>query len=387
VKTLAVNLMPVAKATRVGAAGGVIQGDRGATITVPAGALAQDTLISLTLLPAKDYFVGYNTSELVDGFKVFPDGVTFLKPVQVKLPLNARLPAETEIVFAMFHSDSMNFGAPLKGKVTDDGRYLAFSMTGIESYLVPQSDCVWQDILGTEKQFVSGVIRKQTSQYCENHQQWSHEVNQPLAISVEGQFSIPGGGKFKVLGAHYDYNWNEIISCNSDWCRRHTLVAITNATVTGCLEMCLEPNVSAKEIPAAFKNAPKRFHVTSVSYQDGYDMETNTCRNGLTCENDNNLCTKDICQDGECVHPDNEKAIACKSTCNDCDPNTGMSVNYRCKKCEHCERMGPPEYGKCVPECITDADCPDPADPCYRAICRADHCCGQEAVGDPPCDK
>jgi hypothetical protein len=387
VKSIALNLMPVAESVHIGSAGGIVPGDRGATLTIPPGALMQDKEISLTILPVKDYFVGYNTIELVDGFKIFPDNLIFTKPVQVSLPLNDRQPAGTQISISFFHPNSMSFSDPIIGKVSDDGRNLIFSITRVESYGVPRSGCVWQAIPGTNRNFNIGEIRERIQPFCENHESWKRIVNQPIRFVFELEFNLPVRGRWR-LAETFDYNWNGEVECSSDWCKRsYVVVLASGVSATAYAEWCVDPNMRPDQTPDAFAHAPIRAHITNISYQIGLSRDDESCTDGLKCEDDNNLCTKDVCQAGECVHPDNEKGIICKSNCRECNPNTGECWNFECKKCEKCERTGAPEYGKCVPECITAADCPEPPDPCYRAICRADHCCDQEPVGDPPCDK
>jgi hypothetical protein len=324
--------------------------------------------------------------DLVDGFKILPDGITFQQPILVTLPLLEWQPAETLIPVSIFHSQSLEISPPLSAKVTDDGRYIVFPLTRIDSYGITQRSCRWVMVQGSNFTYTTNEVRERSSQYCQNRQKWTRDVSHRLRINVNTSISLKVD---KVdLSTQYYFNWHHLIACESDYCRRHYVQAVASATITGFVEICVDQQASAKmDWLDLIWLSEKRVRITSVTYQVGAGQDIEACCDGENCESDDNLCTRDICQDGECVHPDNEKGIACKSACKECDPRTGSCLRYKCKECEKCERAEPPIYGKCTPECITPADCPEPPDPCYRAICRSDGCCDKERVGDPPCDE
>jgi hypothetical protein len=386
-KSILLALVAVAKSKMVGPSGGVVEGANGAFVTLPPGALMQNTDISFTMLPSTDYFMGYNVSTTVNSFKILPDGIAFQQPALVTLPLLEMMPAGTEIPFSIFHSASMVFESPVSAKVTDDGRFVVFPISKVESYGAPVENCVWVMVQGSNFRVRSGESRKRTSQYCENNQSWDHRVDHPLGIKAETSVTIPSIGRYDI-STQYDYNWSKSVKCQSDWCRRNYVEAVATAQLTGYVEMCVDRNLPpTARWQNTFQASSKRIRITSVTYLTGYSEQVEPSSNGILCESDNNLCTKDICQDGECIHTPNDAGIACKSACKECDPKTGLCLQYKCKDCEKCERVEAPIYGQCIPECITEADCPEPPDPCYRAICRSDGCCDQERLGDPPCDE
>ncbi|KPL05861.1 hypothetical protein AMJ86_10580 [bacterium SM23_57] len=386
VKTLSLGLVRVAESKIVGPSGGVVEGEKGAFITIPPGALSQSTATSLSLLPMTDYFVGYTTTDVVDGIKILPDGLTFQQPVLVTLPLKEWLPADTEIPVAFFHSRSTNFTAPVLGEVTDDGRYVVFPLSRVDSYCAPSSNCRWVMVQGSQFTFTTSEVREKTPHFCENNRSWDRQVGHGTRMTVNTWVMI--GQDSVELVTHYDFNWSHQVQCNSDWCQRHWVESVAYGVVSGYVQICapedLPPDADWLE---TLWLSEKRVRITSVTYWSGVSKKIEPCCDDERCESDDNLCTRDICQGGECVHPDNERGIACKRACKDCDPKTGLCQRYRCRECEKCEQVEPPIYGRCVPECITAADCPEPPDPCYRAICRSDGCCDQERLGDPPCDE
>jgi len=386
-KTILLTMVPISPPKTIGATGGVVQGANGAFLTLPPGALSQNMEISLTLLPSGDYFVGYDVSAGIDGFKILPDGITFRLPVLVTLPLMERVPAGTEIPYSIFHGRSRAFGNPIVARVTDDGRFAVLPITEVDSYGIPIRDCVWVMVQGSGFRAKTREVRERTSQYCENNQSWERSVGHVLGIAVETSVTLAAIGEYEI-GAHYDYCWSRPVACQSEWCRRHYVEAIAAAVVTGYVEMCADRSLSPDALwGETFLTSPKRVRITNATYLSGYGQDIMPSVDGGPCASDNNLCTEDLCQDGECVHPTGEKGVACKSACKDCDPKTGLCLGYKCKRCQRCERVDAPIYGQCVPECITEADCPEPPDPCYRAVCRSDGCCDQERVGDPPCDE
>ena len=85
----ALSACSAATSTVVGSAGGIVVGD-GATLTIPPGALDRDQTISITALddaaPA-----GYVLASRV--FRFAPEGLMFLVPATVEIPLDAAVPA------------------------------------------------------------------------------------------------------------------------------------------------------------------------------------------------------------------------------------------------------------------------------------------------------
>jgi len=386
-KTVLLALVPISRAKTIGANGGVVQGANGSFLTLPPGALSKNTDISFTLLPSGDYFVGYDASAHTDGFKILPEGMTFRQPVLVTLPLTERLPAGTEIPFSIFHTGSRAFGGPIDARVTDDGRFAVLPITEVDSYGIPIRNCVWVMVQRSNFRLTSSEVRERTSEYCENNLSWERPLEHALGITLLTSVMVASVGEYGI-NLHYDYNWSRSVTCESGWCRRHYVEATAVAIANGYVEMCVDRNLS----PDAgwgntFLTSQKRVRITRVTYLSGYSQDVVPSSDGVSCASDNDLCTDDICQDGECVHPISQKGIACRSACSDCDPKTGLCMGHKCKACRRCERADAPIYGQCVPECITAADCPEPPDRCYRAVCRSDGCCDRERVGDPPCDE
>jgi hypothetical protein len=387
IKSLSMKLMPVALSRPVGPSGGVIGSSNGSFMTIPSGALDKVTEISLTTLPSEDYFQGYNTHQVVNAFKILPDGLTFLKPASLNLPLKERLPAGTEFSVSMFRSETLEFGTPIIGRVSDNGKFLVISLTSIQSYGIPRRECLWVKIQNSDFAVQARSTGGPMEHYCENHRSWVRTISHSLNFHVQNSVEIPDLGEVPI-DLHYVYNWYEDISCKSDWCRRNYIVPVAYGTLVGYVEMCVDPQFPPQTpLKQIFGRSEKRVRITSATYNSGHWQNEVPCADGVICQEDEDLCTKDICQGGECTHPDTDAAIDCRRQCRYCDSGSGGCAESFCKRCEKCEERAAPVYGECVPECISAADCPEPADPCYRAFCRSDHCCDQERLGDPPCDE
>jgi hypothetical protein len=86
--------------TKIGAAGGTVNGPAGARLTVPPGALASDTPITISVAQANQVpslTAGYALVGQVYSFE--PHGLTFAQPVTITLPISSTASAATLVAF------------------------------------------------------------------------------------------------------------------------------------------------------------------------------------------------------------------------------------------------------------------------------------------------
>ena len=101
-----VNPEPEPAATKIiGTAGGSVTTDNSITLTVPQGALKQDTEIKVTSLEGNTF------GELgIIGVKLEPDGLTFDTPATIRFPLPEDWPeSESPVIYEAAGDDPSNF--------------------------------------------------------------------------------------------------------------------------------------------------------------------------------------------------------------------------------------------------------------------------------------
>ena len=130
--------------TRVGAAGGTVTGDDGASVTVPAGVLKQDSTVTIAIsknsagapvAPPGDSFI-----QVSNVFTITPHGQGFAESVQVSLPFDASLVRDADQLVILkaqplgnwvVHSDVTRQGSMATLSVRDFSVFMVAVRTGI----------------------------------------------------------------------------------------------------------------------------------------------------------------------------------------------------------------------------------------------------------------
>jgi uncharacterized repeat protein (TIGR02543 family) len=87
----------------VGPEGGTVTDSRGASVEIPAGALAEETTITIaTYSDGGDIYSRHGVTPFTGGANFGPDGIEFLKPVTITLPTSQKMvPGQTQPLFML----------------------------------------------------------------------------------------------------------------------------------------------------------------------------------------------------------------------------------------------------------------------------------------------
>jgi len=122
-------LTPLAAPTIVGPAGGTVSGSGGATVRIPAGALAAPVPITVTLLPeiAAQPIQTPDPVQGVAGLHLGPSGTHFAKAVEVMLPLLAPVIPKSRLLVLTLDESTLRWDSVGTAVLSEDGRLVTFS--------------------------------------------------------------------------------------------------------------------------------------------------------------------------------------------------------------------------------------------------------------------
>jgi len=118
---------PVQFTMTIGPDGGTIIEPRGTTISIPPGALSQNTEISVTtLLNSDEISELHGANPFLAGVELLPDGTTFAQPVTVTVPLEEPLLTDSTYDIFIFDQQSSQWKPSLIGIVNESGNNITF---------------------------------------------------------------------------------------------------------------------------------------------------------------------------------------------------------------------------------------------------------------------
>lgn len=321
--------------TPIGPKGGKLTGKDGLEIVIPKGALQTDTALSITVLPYDAYYLGVFTLErakpLVNMYKLYPNGISFLKPVTISIPIqnvDSSLIERENIKLHIVSVESPDFtpncqecGSYINTKVEDNKKYLHVQMNSFpKSTLTPPG---WIELSRTTiatSEAKSPII--------------SHCIEQELKVDFTASakpFDL--GVAIKLIFSIKD---------KAPCCKKRYING----------ELPIDEVVY--DVPwwpfdkTIYQSGQPIFTPVTEDAPDGLSASGNCCGKS------DDQCYKWICEGGAPTKIEKPNCEVCRKQCKECDPETGKCIDDKCKssKCKECDGNG-----NCVSKCKEGQQC------------------------------
>ena len=182
----------------VGPDGGTVTDSRGASVEIPAGALAEETTITIaTYADGGDIYSSHGVTPFSGGADFGPDGIQFLKPVTITLPSSRKMvPGQTQPLF-MGGSDPRTWEM-IDSVLTasEDGWSATAEVTHFTPYV---SSLLPPDALSKIEEFFDGTNGQVA---LGSYMAWFL-----TATDLYGYTTECGNSVYEVVGLFFDFTW------------------------------------------------------------------------------------------------------------------------------------------------------------------------------------
>nr|NQU89172.1 hypothetical protein [Bacteroidota bacterium] len=188
---------------QIGPDGGVITTPEGFKIMVPQGALSNVTDISITPLANANELLEYadlNASYYLGGMNLLPDGLQFIQPITVRIPLEESLMPNTQYSMYVFNEAKQGWKEETVTAVTDEtGAYITAELSHFSewgAFRFPPEYAIVSKI----KEFMQNSASP--TEACNKFVQWFIETVNPFNFRA-----MVKGCCYGIVGAEFDIGY------------------------------------------------------------------------------------------------------------------------------------------------------------------------------------